>query len=46
METRAGETEVLEAKLQKQKDRVEKLKEILEEWKVLHRVSSPLSSSE
>jgi hypothetical protein len=34
LETRVGETEALEAKLQKQKDRVEKLKEILEEWKV------------
>lgn len=33
-ETRAGETDALEAKVQKQRDRVEKLKQVLEEWKV------------
>lgn len=35
-ETRIGETEALEAKLQKQKDRVDTLKQYLQEWKVRH----------
>lgn len=45
-ETRSGETDVLEAKLQKQKDRIEKLKHVLEEWKVEHCVCGPQTSFE
>ncbi|KAF9223404.1 hypothetical protein BS17DRAFT_754438 [Gyrodon lividus] len=33
LEVRVGEFDILEAKLQKQKDRVEKLRSVLEEWK-------------
>lgn len=35
-ETRAIETDMLEANLQKQKERVDRLKTVLEEWKVGH----------
>ena len=43
LETRAGEKEVLEARLEKQTGRVDKLKQYLGEWKVTHCICGSMS---